>query len=97
MDSRYGKGGELDALDAMRKELQRLLAETAYPADPPAAVDPAGGIDFRAAVAEYERALIAAALRLTKGRQNRAAELLHLNPSTLCTKMKALGIDPAEF
>ena len=77
--------------------MRRLLDETACLGAPPQSVDPASGVDFRAAVAEYERALVTAALRLTKGRQNRAAELLHLNPSTLCTKMKALGIDPAEF
>ena len=97
MDSRYVKGDELDALDELRKELQRMLAETAFPADPPLSVDPVTGVDFWAAVAEYERALIAAALRLTRGQQNRAAELLHLNPTTLHTKIRALGIDPTEF
>ena len=60
-------------------------------------VDPYGGIDFYAEVELYERALIVTAMSIANGRQRRAAELLHLKPSTLCTKMKALGIDPSAF
>ena len=88
---------EFEALEQLRKELQLLLDETAYPANPPMSVDPVAGVDFWAAVAEYERALIAAALRLTRGQQKRAAELLRLSPTTLHTKIRVLGIDPEEF
>ena len=99
MDSRAGGKpvDELEALEQLRGELRRLLDETAGLGDPPYSVDPNSGVDFWATVAEYERALIGAALRQTKGQQNKAAELLHLNPTTLHTKIRKLGINPDEF
>jgi DNA-binding NtrC family response regulator len=41
---------------------------------------------------ERERQLIAAALQEVDGHQRRAAALLSVLPSTLCEKMKRLGI-----
>jgi DNA-binding NtrC family response regulator len=41
---------------------------------------------------ERERQLIAAALQEAEGHQRRAAALLGVLPSTLCEKMKRLGI-----
>ena len=57
----------------------------------------ADGVDFHTAVADHERELIVAALRMAGGQQKEAARLLHLLPSTLHCKIKALGIDLGEF
>jgi DNA-binding NtrC family response regulator len=43
-------------------------------------------------VEDYERALIEAALASAGGHQRRAAALLKILPSTLCEKMKRLGM-----
>lgn len=47
------------------------------------------------ALADYERRLIAAALRGQGGHQRRAAASLGILPSTLVEKMKRLGIPGA--
>ena len=83
---------ERDALD----ELRRLLEEAAILTHQ-AEVDPERGIDIRVEVAKYERDLITAALSIANGKQRDAARLLHLNPSTLNMKIKALGINPSDF
>jgi DNA-binding NtrC family response regulator len=46
-------------------------------------------------LADYERRLIAAALRAQGGHQRRAAASLGILPSTLVEKMKRLGIPGA--
>ena len=99
MNFRWGgrkPAGDLDDLADLRAELRRVLEATVELAER-AEIHPDRGIDMREAVARYERGLIRAALHMTRGQQNRAAELLHMKPSTLCTKIKALGIDPGEF
>lgn len=53
---------------------------------------PAGGLNLKNAVAEFERKLIIEALRKTSGNQKRAAHLLHLNATTLNEKIKRLEI-----
>ena len=63
----------------------------------PVEMDLSGGIDFHKAVADHERELITTALRMAAGKQKEAARLLHLKPSTLHFKIKALGIDLGEF
>ncbi len=50
------------------------------------------GVGFYDAVARYERQLIVAALRRTRGVQKQAAEALKLKPTTLNEKIKRLGI-----
>lgn len=55
-------------------------------------LDEDGGIDFYEAVNEYQIQLIVSALELSGWRQNRAAALLNMRTSTLCTKMKQLKI-----
>ncbi|NJN64116.1 MAG: sigma-54-dependent Fis family transcriptional regulator [Acidobacteria bacterium] len=50
------------------------------------------GLTFHEAVGEYERSLIAWALRESGGVQRRAAELLSMKPTTLSERMKRLGI-----
>jgi DNA-binding NtrC family response regulator len=41
---------------------------------------------------DYERSLIASALQAAGGNQRRAARALGVLPSTLCEKMKRLGL-----
>jgi hypothetical protein len=50
--------------------------------------------DLRKLLDAYERSLILAALGAVGGRQRSAAQLLRILPSTLCEKMKRLGIRP---
>jgi DNA-binding NtrC family response regulator len=52
-------------------------------------------IPLKDVLAEYERRLIAAALRAQGGHQRRAAASLGVLPSTLVEKMKRLGIPGA--
>ena len=99
MTNKPGAAGKEDAegmLDELRAELRLLLDETASLAQT-VEIRPDRGIDLRDEVAKYERNLIAAALRMTRGKQKDAARLLHLSPSTLNVKIKALGIDPNNF
>ena len=83
-----------DRLGHLQGELRGLLQEAVGSAGP---VPLAGGCDFREAVANHERVLITTALQMTGGKQKEAARLLHLSRSTLCTKIKTLGIDVGEF
>ena len=85
-----------DMIDQLRSELRTLLDETAS-LTRDVRIDPENGIDMREAVNNYQRDLIVAALRLSRGQQKRAAELLNLKPSTLNIKMKTLGIDPEQI
>jgi hypothetical protein len=57
-----------------------------------AAPDNGTGHDLRSLVEAYERRLIVSALSAAGGRQNRAAAILGMLPTTLCEKMKRLGI-----
>jgi transcriptional regulator with GAF, ATPase, and Fis domain len=50
--------------------------------------------DFYREVERYERRLIQNALRISAGSQVKAARLLKLKPTTLNSKMKALGLLP---
>jgi hypothetical protein len=51
-----------------------------------------GTPDLKSLLEAYERSLILAALAAVGGRQRSAAELLRILPSTLCEKMKRLGM-----
>jgi DNA-binding NtrC family response regulator len=53
---------------------------------------PSNGISFKDAVSEYERQIIIRALQSCGGVQKRAAELLHVKPTTLHEMMKRLNI-----
>ena len=48
--------------------------------------------DLKALLEQREREIIKAALAEARGHQRRAAAILGLLPSTLCEKMKRLGI-----
>jgi two-component system response regulator PilR (NtrC family) len=53
---------------------------------------PSNGISFKDAVSDYERQIIIRALQSCGGVQKRAAELLHVKPTTLHEMMKRLNI-----
>lgn len=78
-------------LDSLRSTLQTMLHEVTTEAQP-VQIDPVNGIDFYKRVERFEIQLIESALLLSGGRQNRAAKLLRLPTSTLCTKMKQFKI-----
>ena len=78
-------------LDSLRSTIRSLLHEVAANTQP-VNVDPEKGIDFYENVEGFEIQLIESALDAAGGRQNRAAKLLNLRTSTLCTKMKTLNI-----
>lgn len=80
-----------DKLDSLRSTTRSLLHEAAANTQP-VNIDPEKGIDFYENVERFEIQLIESALEAAGGRQNRAAKLLNLRTTTLCTKMKTLNI-----
>jgi len=58
----------------------------------PAASLPSNGLSLKEAVSEYERQIIVKALQMSGGVQKRAAEMLHVKPTTLHEMMKRLNI-----
>ena len=54
-------------------------------------------IDLDEEVKQFEVNLICAALRQSRGLQNKAAQLLRIRPTTLFMKIKRYGIDVADF
>jgi DNA-binding NtrC family response regulator len=76
---------DLDQLpDAVRRSVPR------------AAALPADGLNFKDAVAAYERSLLAAALQRSNSVQKKAAELLGLKPTTLNEMLKRHGMLPRD-
>jgi transcriptional regulator with PAS, ATPase and Fis domain len=55
---------------------------------------PSNGLNLKAAVLAYEVSLIKQALLQTSGNKNQAAQLLHINRTTLVEKIKRLKISP---
>lgn len=58
---------------------------------------PASGVDLAAEVERYEVSLIRAALRQSRGRQNTAARLLQIKPTTLFMKLRRYSIEVEDF
>jgi DNA-binding NtrC family response regulator len=58
---------------------------------------PVSGLDLAREVRRYETALICAALKQSRGRQRKAAQLLRITPTTLFEKLKRYGIDAVRF
>ena len=56
-------------------------------------LDFSGGIDFYDEVTQFETGLIKMALEQTGGNQAKAAELLHIKPTTLNSKIKLYKIE----
>jgi len=86
-----------DVAEEIRDELRRVMHETSLLTALAEGNNFSGGMDFYAAVAEYERSLIEAALRISNGQKKKAARILTMSPTTLHGKIKALGIDPDSF
>lgn len=78
-------------MEVLRSMIRALLHEATLRTQP-VHIDPEKGIDFYENVARFEVQLIESALEAAGGRQNRAAKLLNMRTSTLCSKMKALNI-----
>lgn len=78
-------------MEVLRSMIRSLLHEAALRTQP-VNIDPEKGIDFYENVARFEIQLIESALEVAGGRQNRAAKLLNMRTSTLCSKMKQLNI-----
>lgn len=81
----------VDKMDTLRSMIRSLLHEAALRTEP-VDIDPEKGIDFYENVERFEIQLIESALAAAGGRQNRAAKLLNMRTSTLCSKMKHLNI-----
>ena len=63
----------------------------------PAAVSAEESLDLRERTQAFQKKIILAALKKTKGVQNKAAKLLGVKPTTLNEMIKRLGIDTADF
>lgn len=61
------------------------------------AIPHSNGLSFKETIASYERQLIIRALQTAGGVQKRAAELLHVKPTTLHEMMKRLNISSEAF
>lgn len=81
----------VEKMDSLRSLVRSLLHEASLRTQP-VNIDPEKGIDFYENVTRFEIQLIESALEMAGGRQNRAARLLNMRTSTLCTKMKQLNI-----
>ena len=66
------------------------------PAPAGATSHPFGGRTLPEMVREFESSLITAALHVSGGNQRRAAAALGVLPTTLCEKMKRLGLRQSE-
>jgi DNA-binding NtrC family response regulator len=66
-------------------------------ADEPSLVPADDSLDLRDRTQVFQKKLILAALRKTKGVQNKAAKLLGVKPTTLNEMLKRLGIDAGSF
>jgi len=77
------------------QEAELLARDTVFSeqADKLRSLDLAGGIDFYDEVKRFETTLIKMALEQTGGNQAKAAELLHIKPTTLNSKIKLYQID----
>jgi DNA-binding NtrC family response regulator len=81
----------IDKLDLLKAMIRSLLHEVTLHTQP-VSIDPVKGIDFYENVARFEAQLIESALEMANGRQSKAARLLNMRASTLCSKMKQLNI-----
>lgn len=89
IESRNGSGVSLQVL----KDLSDALSGALEAMDSFQSPDVRQGISFYDEVRRFETDLIRNALKITAGSQTRAAKLLHINATTLNTKIKAYNID----
>ncbi|PWT82942.1 MAG: hypothetical protein C5B44_01350 [Acidobacteria bacterium] len=85
----------VELASSMLREAELLARDKVF-ADQAArlrSLDLAGGIDFYEEVTQFETSLIKLALEQTGGNQAKAAELLHIKPTTLNSKIKLYQIE----
>jgi psp operon transcriptional activator len=80
----------------VKPDLPQAAEVIAGPAAAPSEHDPAGCADFRLAVAEYEKAILAAALERCRWNQRAAAAALQLSYDQLRHAMKRHGVIGSE-
>lgn len=83
----------VNKIQALGATIRALLHEAALHTES-VNIDPEKGIDFYENVARFEVQLIESALEMSGWRQNRAAKLLNMRPTTLNWKIKKLDIRP---
>ena len=76
------------------EDLDDMFYQSELPEASPALVLPKDGIDFKSAVTNFENDLILQALTRSNWNKNRAADLLHLNRTTLVEKIKRKKLEP---
>ena len=81
--------GEIDVED-----LPSHLQEARGRPLPAAPAIPEAGLSFHDVVGQFEADLIAQALEKTHWNKNQAAQLLHMNRTTLLEKIKKKGLQP---
>jgi DNA-binding NtrC family response regulator len=83
------KGGGMITRNDLPEKFTRSFANGTVPS-----VDvPDEGLDFDAVVQTFEKQLLTKALEKTQGVKSRAAELLHMNRTTLVEKVKKLQLE----
>jgi len=82
----------LSTFEVLTEELLPASIRQRESAGLPPPTLPPNGVSFKDAVSEYERQIIIRALQSCGGVQKRAAELLHVKPTTLHEMMKRLNI-----
>lgn len=88
--------GQVELRDLPLKYQSKAAFAPALPTVPMDSELPAEGIDFNAAVDQYENNLIMKALEKTGWNRNQAAHLLKINRTTLVEKIKKKGLKPPE-
>ena len=81
--------------DTLRREIKTLAQDKAFKDESNrlrCSLSVSEGIDFYREVKRFETELIKLALDQTNGHQARAANLLHINPTTLSAKIKLYRI-----
>ncbi len=85
------KTGEIDISDLPDKVLQQVTSERRPVVEPTTLSD--SGINLMKELEQYENHLIMVALQKAKGITSKAAQLLHVNRTTLVEKLKRKGLD----
>ncbi len=88
------RGVVLASRDRIDTDLIPEQVHSARPFEMPSFVVPPEGIPFRDVIANFERRLIESTLEAASGVQKRAAELLHIKPTTLNEMIKRHDIHP---
>ncbi len=85
----------LELANSLVRETESLARDRAFTEESNRlqALNVAEGIDFYKEVERFESGLIRLALDQTRGHQARAANLLHIKPTTLNSKIKLYGIE----